>query len=207
MVTNLMSLNNELIVNICSYLDFQPKYQLSRTQVEIRKYVINDITFINQYQSHASNFIKFWWLSRKIGKESICIVKNNNIVDNDIINMVIDNFICIYDPTSITNVHYHTTCKEFNKLPLYKPSYPWFFNCLSTNTEHNKINKQFLTLRVHPFIILYLKNKETKYIQQYHNYLNYKTYIQELSQHYRIVKSDDIYYNKLNYKKILLSLV
>ena len=207
MVKYLLSLNNELLVRISYYLDFYSKYKLSKTQKEIRGYIICDRVFIHQYQSHASNIIKFWWLSRKIGNDTICIIKNNNIVDNDIIDMVIDNFICTYDPGSLTNKHYHLSCKEFNQTTLHKSNSARLCDCLSDKVQHNEIRRQFVTLCVHPFIILYLKNKYNESVRQFHNCLNYEIYIKQLSDRYRIVRSDDIHYNILNYKKILLSLV
>ena len=178
MVKNLLSLNNELIIKITLYLDFYSKYKLSKTHVEIRKYIINDRKFQLQYKSHASNFIKFWWLSRKIGNDtSICIIKNNHIVDNDIINMVIDNFICIYDPNNLTNAHYHSSCKEYNQSILYNYRYS-VCDCLSNKKQYNKVRKQFVTLSVLPFIVQYLKNKYNECSCL--NYEIYKTIIRSL---------------------------
>tara|TARA_B100001559_G_C16269697_1_gene515504 strand:- start:37 stop:594 length:558 start_codon:yes stop_codon:yes gene_type:complete len=183
----MIQLYPEINLKIFSDLEFQLKCKLNKTCKLYNKIQKNDKKFIKMKQIFAANFIKFWWLSRDIGKTNIiCIIKNNNI-EEFTTKHILDNLICVYRPNRTTNIKYNARCKKYNEQYNESKNNYNILNCFR-NTTYNKRHEQYVRLVLHPFTKLYLNN----------NPLTTDLYMPEI-----IIKHDNIYYNHLNYKSIL----
>jgi len=186
---NFFSLHNDLIDIIISNLNIKTIIMLKYVDKHLYTIVKNNYKYINIIKQMASNYIKFWWLSKKnkINTNNICIAKTN-IIDPENTNHNLNNYIFVYDTYTLTNTTYNYFCTKYLKKQncikkLYaKLKYKLFNKPIKYKTKPN----QYICLDIHPYTLFQKKIPLSEYS-------------------FKILHSTNIYYNNLNIKQILFN--
>tara|TARA_Y100000994_G_scaffold71741_3_gene58784 strand:- start:2217 stop:2801 length:585 start_codon:yes stop_codon:yes gene_type:complete len=190
-------LNNDIYDIICNKLNIKILLTLKLLNKSIYKLIKKNEKYDNIIRIMASNYIKFWWLSKKLNKdEIICISKPNSRYNTDINNGLLydilnksnlDYCIFTYNINNNTNIHNTHLCKYYNKFE-QKSIYNYF-----SKKKCKKLTRTQICIQIHPYMLL------NKNLQKYINH--------QPLEFYECLFSDNIQYNinKNTLKKILFN--